>query len=104
MKRVLIITLFLILSFYVVFPQSVTLKVREKTILRGERYVTVKFSVEGGKENFTDVDVAKGGYYYFVCLPEGNWKIDEEFAQEFTSKVLIRQDGNVYYPEVYDLL
>lgn len=104
MKRALIITFFLILSFYVVFPQSVTLKVREKTILRGERYVTVKFSVEGGKENFTDVDVAKGGYYYFVCLPEGNWKIDEEFAREFTSKVLIRQDGNVYYPEVYDLL
>ena len=52
MKRVLIITLFLILSFYVVFPQSVTLKVREKTILRGERYVTVKFSVEGGKGEF----------------------------------------------------
>ncbi|CUT03615.1 tetratricopeptide repeat protein [Candidatus Kryptobacter tengchongensis] len=80
-----------------VFSQSVTLKVREKTILRGERYLTVKFSVEGASENFTDVDVA-------VCLPEGDWAIDEEFAKEFTSKVLIQQDGNVYYPEVYDIL
>lgn len=87
-----------------VFSQSVTLKVREKTILRGERYLTVKFSVEGASENFTDVDVAKGAYYYFVCLPEGDWAIDEEFAKEFTSKVLIQQDGNVYYPEVYDIL
>ncbi|MFN3135147.1 MAG: hypothetical protein ACK44H_06195, partial [Candidatus Kryptonium sp.] len=104
MKRALIIIFFLILLPYIAFPQSVTLKVREKTLLRGERYVTIKFSVEGGRENFTDVDVAKGGYYYFVCLPEGGWKIDEEFAHEFTSKVLIRQDGNVYYPEVYDLL
>lgn len=87
-----------------VFSQSVTLKVREKTILRGERYLTVKFSVEGASENFTDVDVTKGAYYYFVCLPEGDWAIDEEFAKEFTSKVLIQQDGNVYYPEVYDIL
>ncbi len=104
MKRLTIVSISLVLLFNIVFPQSVTLKVREKTILKGERYVTIKFSVEGGKEKFTDVDVARGGYYYFVCLPEGNWKIDEGFAHEFTSKVLIRQDGNVYYPEVYDLL
>lgn len=104
MKRLIVTTALFLLFVCGVFSQSVTLKVREKTILRGERYLTVKFSVEGAKENFTDVDVAKGAYYYFTCFPEGDWTIDEGFAKEFTSKVLIQQDGNVYYPEVYDIV
>lgn len=104
MRDFKIITLMLFLFVSTVIPQSVTLKVREKTIFRGERFVTVRFSVEGAKENFTDVDVAKGKYYYFVCQPEGDWKIDEKFAEEFAKKVLIQQDGNVYYPDVYDLI
>ncbi|MCS7228766.1 MAG: tetratricopeptide repeat protein [Candidatus Kryptonium sp.] len=104
MRLSTIITISLLILVSEIFSQSVTLKVREKTIFRGERFLTVKFSVEGAKENFTDIDVAKGAYYYFVCLPEGDWAIDEEFAKEFTSKVLIQQDGNVYYPEIYDIV
>ncbi len=104
MKNLIIATAFLFLFVPDIFSQSVTLKVREKTVLRGERFLTVKFTVEGAKGNFTDVDVAKGSYYYFVCLPEGDWEIDEKFANEFTQKVLIQQDGNVYYPDVYDIV
>ncbi len=104
MRNLTIITLSLLLFVSTVLAQSVTLKVREKTLIRGERFMTIQFSVEGVKESFTDVDVAKGAYYYFVCQPEGDWKIDEKFAEEFAKKVLIQQDGNVYYPEVYDLV
>lgn len=104
MRNLIIITLSLLLFVSVVLPQSVTLKVREKTVFRGERFVNVQFSVEGTKEKFTDVDVAKGAYYYFVCLPIGNWRIDEKFAEEFAKKILIQQGGNVYYPEVYDII
>ncbi len=104
MRSLTIITLLLLLFVSTVLPQGVTLKVREKTLIWGERFITVQFSVEGVKEKFTDVDVAKGAYYYFVCQPEGGWKIDEKFAEEFAKKVLIQQDGNVYYPEVYDLV
>lgn len=104
MRNLIIITLSLLLFVSVVLPQSVTLKVREKTVFRGERFVNVQFSVEGTKEKFTDVDVAKGAYYYFVCLPIGNWRIDEKFAEEFAKKILIQQGGNVYYPEVYDIV
>ncbi len=103
--RKIIATLTLLLLFTAeLFSQSVTLKVREKTIFKGERFLTVKFSVKDARENFTDIDVAKGAYYFFLCLPEGDWNIDEEFAKEFTGKVLIQQDGNVFYPEVYDLM
>ncbi|CUS97359.1 tetratricopeptide repeat protein [Candidatus Chrysopegis kryptomonas] len=104
MKKIISIATLLLLFVAQIFSQSVTLKVREKTILRGERFLTVQFSVRDAKENFTDVDVAKDAYYFFLCLPEGDWKIDEEFAKEFTSKVLIQQDGNVFYPEIYDLI
>jgi hypothetical protein len=102
MRKSTIIALFLILSTTWVFSQSLTLKVREKTLLKGERYVTISFTVEGVKKNFTDVDVSKGAYYYFFCVPEGDWKFDEEFAKEFTGKIFIQQDGNVVYPEIYD--
>jgi tetratricopeptide (TPR) repeat protein len=104
MRSLKIITFLLFLFVSTVLPQSVTLKIREKFLVLGERFITVRFSVEGAKENFTDVDVAKGAYYYFICQPEGDWKIDEKFAEEFTKKVLIQQDGNVYYPEVYDFV
>jgi tetratricopeptide (TPR) repeat protein len=102
MRKSTIIALFLILSTTWVFSQSLTLKVREKTLLKGERYVTISFTVEGVKKNFTDVDASKGAYYYFFCVPEGDWKFDEEFAKEFTGKIFIQQDGNVVYPEIYD--
>ncbi len=104
MRSLKIITLLSLLFVSTALPQSVTLKVREKSLISGERFVTVKFSVEGAKQNFTDMDVAKGAYYYFVCQPEGNWKIDEKFAEEFAKKVLIQQNGNIYYPEVYDFV
>jgi hypothetical protein len=102
MRKSTIIALFLILSTTWVFSQSLTLKVREKTLLKRERYVTISFTVEGVKKNFTDVDVSKGAYYYFFCVPEGDWEFDEEFAEEFTGRIFIQQDGNVVYPEIYD--
>ncbi len=104
MKKFIALSSLIIWLVAGLFSQSVTLKVREKTILRGERFLTIKFSVRDARERFTDVDVAKDAYYFFLCLPEGDWKIDEEFAKEFTSKVLIQQDGNVFYPEIYDLI
>jgi hypothetical protein len=54
------------------------------------------------RKNFTDVDVSKWAYYFFICVPEGDWEFDEEFAKEFTGKIFIQQDWNVVYPEIYD--
>jgi len=98
------VMLIISLSFSNLFSQSTTLKVREKAFMKDERSITIKFSVGNGKADFNDVDVAQGDDYYFLCIPEGNWKVDKEFAKTFASKIFIKQDENVFNPESYNLV
>jgi hypothetical protein len=98
--------LLFLLVISILHSQVVKLKIRERGFLgiKSERYVLIKFTVEDGRAKFTDEDVERGVYYYFLCIPEGEWEFNEDLAGEFASKILIQQDNAIHYAEIYDLL
>lgn len=64
---------------------SVQIKVREKSGflgMGGPRFLEVRLSNRTMAEPLTDLNVNSDSHYVFLCLPAGDWELDEDFIEE----------------------
>ncbi len=74
---------------------SVQLKVRESSGflgLGGAKFIELRLSNELRQQPLNSVNVNAGQFYYFECLPVGNWKLDPEFVGENLSRLTVEQE------------
>ena len=73
---------------------SVEIKIKEKSGflgMGGPRVVRVELSNQQRQPINSD-NVNAGQYYYFICKPSGDWKIDADFVKEDLGKLQVHQN------------
>lgn len=85
MLRILIVFFLFIPPALFSQSPSVQIKVREKSGflgMGGPRFLEVRLSNKGMTEPLTDLNVNSDSHYVFLCLPAGDWELDEDFIEE----------------------
>ena len=99
MKRCLrfaLLTQFLIVFVGLSQIPSVKLKVKESSGflgLGGARFVELRLSSETRQQLLNSVNVNAGEFYYFECLPVGDWRLDADFVKDILSKLTVEQNS-----------
>ncbi|MBI5464066.1 MAG: tetratricopeptide repeat protein [Ignavibacteriales bacterium] len=73
---------------------SVQLKIKEKSGflgMGGPRIIKLELSNKAAKPIDSD-NVNDGQYYYFLCTPAADWKIDEDFVKDDLAQLTIYQN------------
>ena len=87
---------FLLAGFLTLHAQapSVEIKIKEKSGflgMGGPRVIRLELSNQK-REAVTSDNVNGGAYYYFICKPAADWKIDADFVKEDLGKLQIHQN------------
>lgn len=86
----------LLLSVQIAISQapSVQLKIKEKSGflgMGGPRIVELQLSTQDRQKSLNSENVNAGQFFYFVCAPMGDWKIDADFVKEDLAGLQITQ-------------
>jgi tetratricopeptide (TPR) repeat protein len=99
MKRLLhpaVLIHFLVFFVGLSQPSSVILKVKESSGflgLGGARFIEIRLSSETRHQPLNSINVNEGRFYYFECLPAGNWELDADFVRDNLSRLTIEQNN-----------
>jgi Tfp pilus assembly protein PilF len=73
---------------------TVQLKIKEKSGflgMGGPRIVQLQLSSQDRQKSLNSENVNAGQFYYFVCAPVGDWKINDDFVKEDLAGLVISQ-------------
>lgn len=96
MKRIMFLFLIVVISLLTASAQAPTaqLLIKEKSGflgMGGPRYIELELSNKD-QQPITSKNVNEGSYYYYICRPVGDWKLDADFVKEDLPKLSLYQN------------